>query len=96
MNANELADLLISTKFQVDEDGTMIGVSHQAVDEAATMLLNQQSEIEALKAKLNYAKETIESIVWTDRKPFDDSGWASVSFSALAKGADCLRKIQEK
>ena len=65
-------------------------------DEIVTMLRQQQAEIEVLKAKLNYAKETIESIVWTDRKPFDDSGWASVSFSALAKGADCLRKIQEK
>ena len=49
MNANELADVLMSTKFQVDEDGTMIGVSHQAVNEAATMLRQQQAEIEALK-----------------------------------------------
>lgn len=52
MNANELADLLISTKFQVDEDGTMIGVSHQAVDEAVPMLRQQQAEIEALKKKI--------------------------------------------
>lgn len=55
-----------------------------------------EAEIEALKAKLTYAKDTIESIVWTDRKPFDKSGWASVSFSALAKGADFLRKIQDQ
>lgn len=52
MNTNELADVLLSTKFQVDEDGTMIGVSHQAVNEAATMLRQQQAEIEELKGKL--------------------------------------------
>ena len=60
MTANELADVLMFTKFQVDEDGTMIGVSHQAVDEVITMLRQfglaesiikqQQLEIEALKA----------------------------------------------
>ena len=44
MNANELADVLMSTKFQVDEDGTMIGVSHQAVNEAVTMLRQQQTD----------------------------------------------------
>lgn len=59
MTPNELADVLMSTKFQVDEDGTMIGVSHQAVDEAATMLRQQQAEIEALKAELRGIDELI-------------------------------------
>lgn len=87
MNANELAE-------QVDEwdDGSDYGLHR----EVATMLRQQQAEIDALKAKLSYATDTIESIVWKDRKPFDEDGWASVSFSALAKGADFLRKAQEK
>ena len=59
MTPNELADVLMSTKFQVDEDGTMIGVSHQAVDEAATMLRQPQAEIEALKAELRGIDELI-------------------------------------
>ena len=62
MNANELADVLLSTKFQVDEDGTMIGVSHQAVNEAATMLRQQALEIQALHQILGY--EGIK--VWQD------------------------------
>ena len=61
MNANELADVLLSTKFQVDEDGTMIGVSHQAVNEAATMLRQQQAEIEALKDEVAKWKMSYEN-----------------------------------
>lgn len=53
MNANELADVIIATKFQVDEDGTMIGVSHQAVDEAVTMLRQQQERILELEGCIN-------------------------------------------
>jgi hypothetical protein len=52
MNANELADILQENKFQVDEDGVMICVSHQALDEAIAMLRQQQAEIEGLKAVL--------------------------------------------
>ena len=91
MNANELADVLMSTKFQVDEDGTMIGVSHQAVDEAATMLRQQQAEIEALKSR-ELTDEEIMDEWWHETM----NGWEMHKDTLLNFARAILKKAQEK
>ena len=52
MNANELADVLEELHEQDKSDG----VGHLAMPEAATMLRQQQAEIEALKAELEHMR----------------------------------------
>jgi len=57
MNANELADDLKSDIFK---NGHSITSYHIAkLDEAATMLRQQQAEIEALKARLGKAERLL-------------------------------------
>ena len=49
-----LVEAMKVTQFQVDEDGTNIGVSRQAVEEARTALAVQAHDIEAYRACLGY------------------------------------------
>jgi len=55
MNANELADALQETEPYYSTD-------YKLFDNAATMLRQQQAEIEALKDKLMLAKQSLEII----------------------------------
>jgi len=61
MNANELADVLEDSQFQICDDGTTVGVSRQAVDEAATMLRQQQAEKEELEVGLKNVWKIVEN-----------------------------------
>ena len=68
MNANELADVLEKLHEQDKADG----VAHLAMPEAATLLRQQQAEIEALKSVVYWLKENRPE-VWGDIK-----GWSKL------------------
>ena len=76
MNANELADKL--------EQGHWEGGTRE---QAATMLRQQQAEIEALKAKILTDEEIIE--IWSGMET--DTGEQNIIFARTI-----LRKAQEK
>ena len=93
MNANELADVLMFTKFQVDEDGTMIGVSHQAVNEAATMLRQQQLKIDNLlenNARLDSEIEVLKSHPVKELTDEEIYRLLADSIWAVGLNTDCL------
>jgi len=88
MNANELAD---------DLNGG--DVSYITMDKAATMLRQQQAEIEALKAK-TLTDEEVEEVYRTVEQDFylteskkPDGGWRNFP---VELGRAILRKAQEK
>ena len=81
MNANELADEL--HKIYIQEAAECWDV----VEEAATMLRQQQAEIEALKAKTLTDEEIIE--IWSGMET--DTGEQNIAFARAI-----LRKAQEK
>ena len=58
MNANELANVLEELHEQDKSDG----VGHLAMPEAATMLRQQQAEIEALKAENKFFKDLMSDV----------------------------------
>ena len=89
MNANELADYITENSYI----GTI------TMEDVATMLRQQQAEIEALKAeKLEYAEEVLEALNWGNYAGdyFQQKhGW----YDDVAKWngiVDLLRKAQEK
>jgi hypothetical protein len=72
MNANELADEVVSINDAIESEYNRF----KELDEAATMLRKQQSEIEALKAKLDGDKFCDSNCVWTDHHPDCPNGKA--------------------
>jgi len=79
MNANELAEIL--------EDVGMEQKHYDTIQKVATMLRQQQAEIEALKAKTLTDKEIIE--IWSGMET--DTGEQNIIFARAI-----LRKAQEK
>jgi hypothetical protein len=67
MTANELADELDG--FLKEQEQLPWGTKQVYLDQAATMLRQQQAEIEMLKAKLNADKFCDANCVWTDHHP---------------------------
>jgi len=80
MNANELADALQETEPYYSTD-------YKLFDKAATMLRQQQEEIEALKSKTLTDNEIIE--IWSGMET--DTGEQNIAFARAI-----LRKAQEK
>ena len=62
MNANELADGILA----IEERIFLTKKEHQLFQNSATMLRQQQAEIDSLKDKLNLANKSLEIIEgWT-------------------------------
>ena len=80
MNANELADALQETEPYYSTD-------YKLFDKAATMLRQQQEEIEALKSKTLTDEEIIE--IWSGMET--DTGEQNIIFARAI-----LRKANEK
>ena len=80
MNANELADALQETEPYYSTD-------YKLFDKAATMLRQQQEEIEALKSKTLTDEEIIE--IWSGMET--DTGEQNIAFARAI-----LRKAGEK
>ena len=83
MNANELADELDS--FLKEEEQLPWGTKHVYLDQASTMLRQQQAEIEALKLQLHT------TLTNRDLRTYD--GKTEINNEPLAWA---LRKAQEK
>ena len=82
MNANELADELDS--FLKEEEQLPWGTKHVYLDQAATMLRQQQAEIESLKAKTLTDEEI--TAIWYE---------PTLRYDPVAFARAILKKAQE-
>ena len=89
MNANELAEGILA----IEERIFLTKKEHQLFQNSATMLLQQQAEIEALKDKLMLTKQSLEI---ANQSLVGATAWHNPDLDPINFARAILRKAQEK